>query len=301
MKSGIAIVSGHSLKFLSCPALFMTFFLLGQSTLLGASGSQPPTGDFVYVEGGSFNMGAEIGGGDSDEMPAHPVSVASFYLSKFEVTQQLWVSVMGGNPSYFKGPNRPMENVSWYDCVSFCNKYSMKLGLEPCYRLVENGKDSGTNPDSWPMRWNRGTSENIIYDSTAKGFRLPTEVEWEYAAKGGKLHSGYTYSGSNEMSSVGWFLDNSDGQTHDVGQKQANGLGIFDMSGNVREWCWDWHKRYPGNTDDSPHYVTSLRVLRGGSWNDEVYLARVPFRSCFRPSNQDNYFGLRLAVSEGGR
>ena len=170
----------------------------------------------IYVEGGTFQMGSTNGG--SSEQPIHTVTVSSFLIGKYEVTQKEWQEVMGYNPSYSEGDNRPVEKVSWYDAVEFCNKLSEKEGLTPAYTI--NGFDVSCN-------W------------SANGYRLPTEAEWEYAAKGGKKSKNYKYSGSDNIDDVAWYDANSDGRSHDVGTKAPNELGIYDMSGNVWEMCWD--------------------------------------------------------------
>ena len=171
--------------------------------------------NMVYVEGGTFMMGAtsEQGSDAYDrEKPAHQVTLSSFSIGKYEVTQEEWEAVMGSNPSYFKGKKLPVEKVSWDNCQKFIRKLN-KL--------------------------------------TGKQFRLPTEAEWEYASRGGSMSRGYKYAGGNDLGSVAWYDGNSDNKTHEVGKKQPNELGLYDMSGNVWEWCqdwyWDWYGKY-GNS-----------------------------------------------------
>ena len=217
----------------------------------------------VKVAGGTFQMGATSEQGsdaDSDEKPVHSVTLPDYYIGQTEVTQELWEAVMGSNPSYFKGDNqRPVEKVSWDDCQEFIEKLN---------RL------------------------------TGKSFRLPTEAEWEYAARGGNKSKGYKYSGSNNPDAVAWYDDNSGGNTHTVAQKQSNELGLYDMSGNVWEWCQDWYGNYSSNSQTNPTGPStgSHRVLRGGSWCYYARRVRVSFRYRGTPDLRLIINGLRLAL-----
>ncbi|MDD2230008.1 MAG: formylglycine-generating enzyme family protein [Candidatus Cloacimonetes bacterium] len=231
---------------------------------------------FVLVEGGSFSMGSNDGG--SDEKPVHQVTIASFYIGRYEITQKEWVDVMGSNPSNWKGDNLPVEKVSWYDAVNYCNIRSFKEGFKPCY--------------------NR-SGDNITCDWKANGYRLPTEAEWEYAARGGKYNKGSSYSGSSDLGSVGWYSNNAGSSTHEVGTKAANELGIYDMSGNVWEWCWDWYNSgyYAKSQSSDPIGANSgsTKLLRGGSWSNRDNYSRVTNRAHnYFPDRMYNLIGFRV-------
>jgi formylglycine-generating enzyme len=232
----------------------------------------------IAVKGGSFNMGSNDG--DSDEKPIHRVTVSDFYIGKYEVTQENYEKVMGKNPSYFTnaGKNAPVESVSWYDAVEFCNKLSEMEGLNKCYS---------------------GSGGNIKCDFSKNGYRLPTEAEWEYAARGGNQSKGYKYSGSNNLKDVGWNRWNLRFKTYPVGYKKANELGIYDMSGNVWEWCWDWYGSYScsSQTDPCGPSSGSYRVYRGGSWSKYSGFCRSADRFDNSPGLSGNRIGFRLARS----
>jgi sulfatase modifying factor 1 len=209
------------------------------------------------------------------------VTVSSFYLGKYEVTQKEWVAVMGANPSRFKGDAHPVERVSWMDVVEFCNRLSVMVGLQPCYTI------SGTS---------------VSCDFSRNGYRLPTEAEWEYAARGGRQSRGYTHAGSSDANAVAWYLANSSFSTHPVGTKAANELGICDLSGNVWEWCCDWYGNYRSGILLDPTGPTSgsNRVLRGGAWQNLGYTAGVTYRSPYRaPGRRNDNFGFRVARRPG--
>ena len=218
----------------------------------------------IAVEGGTFLMGSPESDAeaDDDEKPQHEVTLSNYYIGETEVTQELWETVMDSNPSEFKGPKLPVENVSWDDCQEFILKLNEKTG---------------------------------------KTFRLPTEAEWEYAARGGKKSKGYTYSGSNAIDDVAWYDGNSGEITHKVSTKQANELGIYDMSGNVYEWCQDWYGKtyYENSSTTDPQGPTSgaSRVLRGGSWYGIAQGCRVANRIIGYPGSRRNFIGLRLVLA----
>ena len=219
--------------------------------------------NMVYVSGGTFTMGATSEQGSdarSDEKPTHSVTLSSYYICKYEVTQALWRAVMGSNPSYFKGDNLPVEKVSWYDCQTFIKR---------------------------------------LNSYTGRNFRLPTEAEWEFAARGGNYSRHYKYSGSNYPDDVAWYSE-SNGGTHPVGTKQANELGLYDMSGNVWEWCSDWYGSYSSYSQSNPTGAASGsdRVLRGGSWDFDSRFCRSSLRSDPEPGYRDSGVGLRLVLSQ---
>ena len=218
--------------------------------------------NMVWVEGGTFLMGAtsEQGSDAKDyEKPVHSVTLSGYYIGKTEVTQSLWKAVMGSNPSRFKGDNLPVENVSWDDCQEFIGK---------------------------------------LNSMTGQNFRLPTEAEWEFACRGGNNSRGYKYSGSNYIDNVAWYYGNSGEKTLPVATKSPNELGIYDMSGNVWEWCSDWYGDYSSSAQTNPKgpYDGSYRVSRGGGWNFDASHCRSSFRFSLILTMQYIYPGLRLAL-----
>jgi len=224
----------------------------------------------IWVQGGILELGSDDW--YSDEAPAHLVSVTSFEMSPFEITQGLYETIIGTNPSYNSAdPSAPVEQVSWGDAVLFCNQLSLFMGYDPCYSILGD--------------W-------VTVDPSKDGYRLPTEAEWEYAARGGVYTSGFLYSGSSSLSKVAWYLDNSGDSIHPVGDKEPNELGLYDMSGNVVEWCWDyyldtWYTDNPGSWSDTfgPGGTTAQMntysqyfVVKGGSFLSPQNFSRSSMR-----------------------
>jgi len=228
----------------------------------------PPLPDLnlVFIEGDTFRMAKPKDNHERNrsERPVHDVTVPSFYLAKYPVTQRLWQAVMGSDPEWlaFKGSgSRPVEQVSWDDAQEFIEKLNQLTG---------------------------------------ERYRLPSEAEWEFAARGGIDSNGYKYAGSNKLKEVGWYDENSHGETKPVGLKFPNELGLYDMSGNVREWCEDvWHENYEGAPDDGSAWVKggeqNFRVVRGGSWLNSGYSCRVSDRNADIADLRFNNIGFRLA------
>ncbi|MEI8095975.1 MAG: SUMF1/EgtB/PvdO family nonheme iron enzyme [Spirochaetales bacterium] len=230
--------------------------------------------DLVRVEGGTFQMGSTDG--EADEKPVHKVTLSAFSIGTTEVTQAQYQSLMGTNPSSFQGDDLPVETVSWFEAVAFCNKLSLAEGLTPFYTI-------------------KGTA--VTTSAKATGYRLPTEAQWEFAARGGAKSQGSTYAGSSDLETVAWYGDNSD-KTHSVATKAPNELGLFDLSGNVWEWCQDWYGAYlaKAQTDPAGAASGSNRVLRGGSWGNNASFATVSSRlyNYGGPGYQDGYIGFRV-------
>lgn len=227
--------------------------------------------NMLPIAGGEFTMGAsldedELDYTEDDELPVHNVTVSDFYIGEIEVTQSLWEVVMGSNPSSHVGKNFPVENVSWEDCQLFINKLNEILSSK-----LEGNK-----------------------------FSLPTEAEWEYAARGGQKSLGFRYSGSNNVNEIAWYKDNSFNSTQPTAQKKANELGLYDMIGNVSEWCLDWYDYdYYKNSPSVNPYGPSKgdkRVVRGSCWDYRAKSCRLSFRWMLEPNSFDSYTGFRLAL-----
>lgn len=247
-----------------------------------------------FIQGGSFDMGDHLGEGTPDELPLHNVTLSDFRIGTCEVTQYEWARFM---PSYTydygEGDNYPVYNVTWYDILVYCNKRSIASGLTPCYTI-----DGSTDPEVWgavpavsDSVWN-----DVTCDWIADGYRLPTESEWEYAARGGvNWTDNYRYSGGDVIDDLGWYIGNyiPGDFSHQAGEKMPNQLGLYDMSGNIFEWCWDRYGNYNSDslTDPAGPDVGDTRVLRGGYWNSVADEIRVSFRFSNLPESTPEYYG----------
>jgi formylglycine-generating enzyme required for sulfatase activity len=289
--------------------LFFIFFTVGASAstfqvietnrqvvVLPDNGPQKEPDNLVLVKGGTFKNTK------STNYYGKSATIANFYIGKYEVTQKEWVEVMGGNPSKFTGDNLPVETVSWYDGVEYCNKRSMKAGLKPYYNLDKNQKDPDNKNEIDDIKW------PVTINAGANGYRLPTDAEWEYAAGGGQMSKSYVYSGGNDLDKVAWYWKNSGdknltgfwswpvieknhNKTHPVGDKEPNELGLYDMSGNVREWCWDWHE---GRGMEDPQG----RVWKGGGWMGGDFCCEPAFRGNYEASGKGSDQGFRVCRSQ---
>ncbi|XID90338.1 formylglycine-generating enzyme family protein [Paenibacillaceae bacterium WGS1546] len=246
---------------------------------------------FVFVQGGTF-LNAKS---NYDEKN---VTIPDFYIGKYEVTQQEWTEVMGSNPSAFKGDDLPVEMISWYDAVEYCNQRSIKEGLEPYYNIDKNTRDPNNQSEHDNLKW------TVTVNEGANGYRLPTEAEWEYAAGGGQSSKSYTYSGSDDADEVAWYwrnagdeylsgdwnwpiIESNKNKTQSVGVKKPNELGLYDMSGNVREWCWDWY-------EDADMNSGIYRVVKGGGWIGDVSNNELSFRGKFEANGFGPDQGFRV-------
>jgi formylglycine-generating enzyme required for sulfatase activity len=267
----------------------------GGGGVTGGGSSATVSIEMVSITGGTFTMGSPSteSGSYSDERPQHSVTLTGFYMGKYQVTQEQYQAVMGTNPSYFSSNpqegeiqgKRPVENVTWYDAVEFCNKLSAQESLQSVYTI------SGRTPASgYPI-----TSATVTADFTKNGYRLPTEAQWEYACRAGTITAYNT--GDTISDNTGWYSSNSGSKTHEVGKKPANAFGLYDMHGNVWEWCWDWYGDYSSDTQTNPMGASSGtdRVERGGSWYYSAEGLRSAIRRVSNPNNRSYNLGFRLA------
>ena len=237
--------------------------------------------ELIHVDGGSFSMGA--GEFESNEKPIHEVILHGFYIGKYPIQQLEWFEVFRKKHSYNRGERYPVEQITWLEAIAFCNKLSISSNYCPCYQRELN---------------------YIQYFPNRNGYRLPTEAEWEFAALGGNLSKAYLYSGSNNIDEVGWYMDNSEKHTHIVGELLPNELGIYDMSGNVYEMCWNVFKDYRNENQQDPIgesecSLSERHTLRGGNCFGFANRCRVKSRrsGLFKDFRQD-FVGFRIAKNE---
>jgi len=278
--------------------LSMTF-CYGQSG--GGGSTTSPTGIvMVSIPAGTFIMGSPTSESNRESNETqHSVTLSGFKMSKYPVTQEQYQAVMGDNPSYFSSNpenletqgKRPVEQVSWYDALVFCNKLSIKEGLSPAYSI-----SGSTDPTAWGKM---PTSSNTTWDAVvivagSTGYRLPTEAQWEYACRAGTTTVYNTGDTIND--NTGWYNSNSGGKTHQVGKKPANAWGLHDMHGNVWEWCWDWYNNYSSGAQTDPMGASSGtdRVARGGGWGDSAGDLRSARRIYYDPYDRYRNLGFRL-------
>jgi formylglycine-generating enzyme required for sulfatase activity len=280
--------------------LFTVIVLISACSRNEPDASRNRPDHFVWVKGGSFKNTK------SSSYYGRSVTVSDFYLCEYEVTQKEWTEVMGSNPSHFQGDNLPVETVSWYDCVDYCNKRSAAEGLKAYYNIDKNNKDPNDQTVVDDVRW------TVTINAGANGYRLPTEAEWEYAAGGGQMSKSYTYSGGDVVDKVGWYWQNSGDtnltgpwtwprvqenhdRTHPVGGKEPNELRLYDMSGNVREWCWDWYGDLESSrTAPKGSSGETGRVWRGGGWMGGDFCCESSFRANFEASGKGPDQGFRV-------
>jgi len=238
--------------------------------------------EMILVNGDSFIMGSDKG--FENERPAHEVSLMSYEISRCEVTKKLWRMIVNSDSSCYADNYEPVSNITWFEAIDFCNKLSLKEKLEPCYSIND---------------------KNVSCDFSKNGYRLPTEAEWEFAAQGGEKSIKYIYSGSDNLDDVAIYSQNYQGLNHIIGTKIPNELGLFDMSGNVYEWCWDQYKSYDNNQknyDDDLFYkiyqhTENYRVYRGGCRIDDPSYCRTTKRFASKPDKKSNLIGFRLVRS----
>ncbi|MEN3027601.1 MAG: SUMF1/EgtB/PvdO family nonheme iron enzyme, partial [Chlorobiota bacterium] len=257
-------------------------------TLIANIRPTPPLPAMVLLPGGRFQQGSQR---DLAEQPVREVELTvPIWVCTTEVTQELWTAVMGYNPSWVRDPRRPVENITWWEAVDFCNRLSLRHGLRPCY--LRSG-------------------DSVIWDRAANGYRLPTEAEWEYACRAGTTTDTYAgdlrqpWGGCDEeeplLEELAWYCRNSNDRTHPVGQKRPNGFGLYDMLGNVAEWCWDWYSStaYASTPAQDPAGppLGDRRVVRGGAWSTGSFVVRSAARVPFSPWYRGPAVGFRLVRS----
>ena len=267
-------------------------FVLSATVVFGQNEPEWPL--MVKVDGGSFLMGANKrdGAAEKDEKPEHKATVKTFYMSKYEVTVWEWKEFskaakrkMPAKQSWGWNDDFPITNVTWEDAIEYCNWLSKKHGYKPAYSKV---------------------GPRYVCNFESNGYRLPTEAEWEYAARGGKKGKGSKFAGANELELIAWYVENSEARPHACGTKYANELGIFDLNGNVWEWCWDFY--------DENHYMAvkkglvqdpefrgpqrgEKRIVKGGSWDSKVSFCRISNKVATLPGNTYEFYGIRLVQS----
>jgi formylglycine-generating enzyme required for sulfatase activity len=259
--------------------------------------------NFARIGGGTFIMGSpetEIGR-HTDEAPRQ-VTLKGFYIGKYEVTQQEYQDVMRTNPSNFKGSSLPVEQVSWYDAVEYCNRRSERDGLVPVYTISKTRSDPNNISEYDTYRW------LVTWDKSANGYRLPTEAEWEYACRAGSstpFNTGHNISttlanfdgnGPYDSGNKGIYRE----KTTPVGNFPPNSLGLYDTHGNVREWCWDWYGPYEDSSASNPEGMVTgkYRIARGGSWYNEAVHLRSAYRDGYTSSYRNYYVGFRIVRSD---
>ncbi|MDZ4121696.1 MAG: SUMF1/EgtB/PvdO family nonheme iron enzyme, partial [Candidatus Cloacimonadaceae bacterium] len=248
-------------------------------------------------QGGTFQMGRTKGSGNADELPVRSVTLNDYYIGRYEVTQTEWSLVMHTTPAAFQDQLKPVENISWLDCIVYCNTRSLQEGLNPAYSYA----NQGTNPDNWNWaNWTAAAADSISCNFSVNGYRLPTEAEWEFAAKGGNASTfSNVYSGCDFMDAVGWYLYNGGSSTHTPGKKAPNQAFLYDMTGNVWEWVWDRYGSYGSSAQSNPTGPATgeYRIRRGGSWMSTTGCGTASHRVKSLPELKTPFIGFRVVRS----